>query len=372
MEKWLSSILAAALTASCLTVSAFAADGIFPADQAHAPTVYAVNADQFWQENRDKLLSQGISQYGERPFREGLMPVLAGTVDADGYLINEQWNYINEQGQVVDLNRGRFLYVFDFFEGLAAVIDKDTMKVGYIDTTGKLVIPCQFSAYDSMGSIYVGYFHDGKATVFTDGNFAETEYGGFTVKGAQVAEISKSGAKSNARTWNTDDLAGLYLISDSGYMPDAVEIPVVEEPLTLQIVNYTGIGAGDPLGDGNYVFSNGAAYAVQATNNTDEPLHECYALVSYEANESKAGTQIFFFEMDLQAHESKQYAFSSAFWGLTRGEYSFLWVKFDSKQEMESFRGAVPFAEDQAQAEGENRIVDSGRAAAWMQQNFGL
>lgn len=358
MKKILSGLLATLTLASCLTIPAFAADGVFPDDAGDVPTVYAANADQFWQENGDKLLSQDIFQYGERPFREGLMPVLVG----------DQWNYINEQGKVVDLNRGRFMYVFDFFEGLAAVIDKDTMKVGYIDTTGKLVIPCQYDAYDSMGCVYVGYFHDGKATVFTNGNFAETAYGGFTVKGAQIAEINKSGAKSNARTWGTDDLVGLYLIGDNGYMPDAVEIPVVEEPLTLRIVDYTGIGAVDD-GVGYNVFYNGAAYAAQATNNTGEPLNEYYALVSYTPDQSKSGTQVFFFEFDLGAGESRQYAFSSAFSGLSRGEYSFLWVKFDSKQEMESFRGAVPFVED---SDGVNRIVDSSRAAAWMQQNFGL
>lgn len=358
MKKFLSGLLAALTLASCLTIPAFAADGIFPNDAGDAPTVYAVNADQFWQENGDKLLSQNIFQYGERPFREGLMPVLVG----------DQWNYINEQGQVVDLNRGRFMYVFDFFEGLAAVMDKDTMKVGYIDTTGKLVIPCQYDAYDSMGGVYAGYFHDGKATVFTSGSFVETAYGGFTVKGAQIAEINKSGAKSNARTWGTDDLVGLYLIGDNGYMPDAVEIPVVEEPLTLRIVDYTGIGAVDD-GVGYNVFNNGAAYAVQATNNTTEPLNEYYALVSYTPDASKSGTQVFFFEIDLGANESKQYAFSSAFSGLSRGEYSFLWVKFDSKQEMQSFRAAVPFVEE---SEGINRMVDSSRAVAWMRQNFGL
>ena len=95
------------------------------------PAGAAVDANRFWQENGDKLMQQNIFQYGERPFREGLMPAL----------VNDQWNYINEKGEVVDLNRDRFMYVFDFFEGLAAVMDKDTMKVGYIDTTGKLVIP---------------------------------------------------------------------------------------------------------------------------------------------------------------------------------------------------------------------------------------
>ena len=338
MKKYLSALLAALTLVSSLAIPAFAA-----------------NADQFWLENGDKLLSQDIFQYGERPFREGLMPVLVG----------EQWNYIDEQGQVVDLNRGRFMYVFDFFEGLAAVMDKDTMQVGYIDTTGKLVIPCQFSAFDAMGSVYVGYFHDGRATVFASDAFG-------SVNGAQVAEINKSGVKSNARTWGTDDLTGLYLIGDNGYMPDAVELPVVDNPISKMVVNYTGNGAFDPMGDGSYVFSNGMAYAVQATNNTDQPQYACYALVSYAADKSNGGTQIFFFEMDLKPYETKQYGFSSGFSGLTRGDYAFLWVKFDSKQDMESFRSAVPFDQYQGQSEGEDRIVDSGCAGAWMQQNFGV
>ena len=362
MKKWMSGILTAALAASCLTFSSFAAGEIWPANEMSNPVFLAVSADQFWQENGDKLSMQDIYPYGERPFRDGLMPVLAG----------DQWNYINEQGQVVDLNRGRFLYVFDFFEGLAAVVDKDTMKVGYIDTTGKLVIPCQYYAYESMGSVFTGYFHNGKATVFTDGSFAATEYGGSSVNGAQIAEISASGSTSNARTWSTDDLMGLYLIGDNGYMPDAVELPVVENPISLMVVNYTGNGAFDPMWNGNYVFSNGAAYAVQATNNTDQSQYACYALVSYAADKSNGGTQIFFFEMDLKPYETKQYGFSSGFSGLTRGDYAFLWVKFDSKQEMESFRSTVPFAEDQQQSEGEDRIVDSEYAGAWMQQNFGL
>lgn len=46
--------------------------------------------------------------------------------------------YMDQQSNIVDLNRGRFSYVYDFFDGLAAVIDKNTGKVGYIDKTGAL------------------------------------------------------------------------------------------------------------------------------------------------------------------------------------------------------------------------------------------
>lgn len=358
MKKILSGLLATLTLASCLTIPAFAADGIFPDDAAYAPMVCAVNADQFWQENGDKLLSQDIFQYGERPFREGLMPVLVG----------DQWNYINEQGQVVDLNRGRFMYVFDFFEGLAAVMDKDTMKVGYIDTTGKLVIPCQYDAYDSMGGVYVGYFHDGKATVFTSGSFVETAYGGFTVKGAQIAEINKSGAKSNARTWGTDDLVGLYLIGDNGYMPDAVEIPVVEEPLDLFIENWS---------------ADNERMRYTVTNQSTSHITGYYALLSYwpvtsyyPANEiSPFESEYFFgyilpFEIELDPGESLQGEPGDIVSGWPTMTHK--WIQFDSKEEYESFLKADalknPHPGYQVTME-----IDTGEAGVqWMRDMFGI
>lgn len=352
MKKFLSGLLAALTLASCLTIPAFAADGIFPNDAGDAPTVYAVNADQFWQENGDKLLSQNIFQYGERPFREGLMPVLVG----------DQWNYINEQGKVVDLNRGRFMYVFDFFEGLAAVMDKDTMKVGYIDTTGKLVIPCQYYAYASMGSVNVGYFHDGKATVFTDGNFTETAYGGFTVKGAQVAEINKSGAKSNARTWNSDDLVGLYLIGDNGYMPDAVE----EQPSSPLQIEFE---------DGYFLSDFGPLYGLTFTNSSSQPVQGAFSLLVYKpeaycsactlgkafyekhpgygsyVHRDDIAATVFPIDMDLAAGESK--TVSMRFQEIYRlSDCRFVWVEYDDAAERKTYLTSDALYEDPYSAEG--------------------
>ena len=345
MKKFLSSLLAALTLASCLTIPAFAADGVFPDDAAYAPMVCAVNADQFWQENGDKLLSQDIFQYGERPFREGLMPVLVG----------DQWNYINEQGKVVDLNRGRFMYVFDFFEGLAAVMDKDTMKVGYIDTTGKLVIPCQFSAFDAMGSVYVGYFHDGKATVFVSDAFG-------SVNGAQVAEINKSGAKSNARTWNTDDLVGLYLIGDNGYMPDAVE----EQPSSPLQIEFE---------DGYFLSDFGPLYGLTFTNSSSQPVQGAYSLLvykpeaycsacalgkayyekhpglgDYEHRDDMIAT-VFPIDMDLAGGESKTVSlrFQVTY---TLSDYRFVWVEYDDAAERKTYLTSDALHEDPYSAEG--------------------
>lgn len=76
-----------------------------------------------------------VEEYGSRPFREGLKPVL----------VNGVWMYMDQQSNIVDLNRGRFSYVYDFFDGLAAVIDKNTGKVGYIDKTGALTDQLAFT-----------------------------------------------------------------------------------------------------------------------------------------------------------------------------------------------------------------------------------
>lgn len=198
MKKRLSSVLLAmALSVSVLAVPAF-----------------AVDTNTFWQDNAEVLAAQNIFQYGERPFREGLIPVL----------VNDEWNYLNEQAQVVDLNRGRFSYMFDFFDGRAAVIDKNTNKVGYIDKTGTLVIPCQFGYHDMMGTVYTGYFHNGQATVLKEYYPAEEDFSnGFPMMTSgtwEVAHIDKNGQLVDSYTTVEGMSAGLYLIGDNGYMTD--------------------------------------------------------------------------------------------------------------------------------------------------------
>ena len=219
MKKRLSSVLLAmALSVSVLAVPAF-----------------AVDTNTFWQDNAEVLAAQNIFQYGERPFREGLIPVL----------VNDEWNYLNEQAQVVDLNRGRFSYMFDFFDGRAAVIDKNTNKVGYIDKTGTLVIPCQFGSHDMMGTVYTGYFHNGQATVLKEYYPAEEDFSnGFPMMTSgtwEVAHIDKNGQLVDSYTTVEGMSAGLYLIGDNGYMTDQTE--TVTEPTygqsTVKIKGYT-------------------------------------------------------------------------------------------------------------------------------------
>ena len=239
MKKRLSSVLLAmALSVSVLAVPAF-----------------AVDTNTFWQDNAEVLAAQNIFQYGERPFREGLIPVL----------VNDEWNYLNEQAQVVDLNRGRFSYMFDFFDGRAAVIDKNTNKVGYIDKTGTLVIPCQFGYHDMMGTVYTGYFHNGQATVLKEYYPAEEDFSnGFPMMTSgtwEVAHIDKNGQLVDSYRTVEGMSAGLYLIGDNGYMTDQAE--TVTEPTygqsTVKIKGYTI--------DEDYV----GKLLIEVTNNGDAP-----------------------------------------------------------------------------------------------------
>lgn len=318
----------------------------------------AVESGEFWAENGQALADQGVTQYGERPFREGLMPVLVG----------DQWNYINEQGEVVDLNQGRFLYVFDFFEGLAAVIDKDTFQVGYIDTTGKLVIPCQFGAYDSMGAVFVGYFHNGTATVLKENSSDPSAM--------QVGKVDQNGTLTSGYASAGGELTGLYLISDSGYMPDElyVEPEPTEGKLTFQIEKFEGFGSLHPgIGD-ETVFQNGAAYQARATNVGGKPVSGRYALVSYssEINVGADGVQtvaaqIHYFDIDLQPGESETYAISSLFSGLSSGGFKFCWVAFDSMEEMEQFDAGVPYSDSD-----ELRGLDGVQALTWIRDTLGV
>lgn len=338
MKKLLAILLTAALSASLLVLP-----------------VSALDSETFWSENAESLAEKGIFQYGDRPFREGLMPVL----------VNDQWNYMDDKGNVVDLNQNRFSYVFDFFEGLAAVIDKNTGKVGYINTSGNLVIPCRFGAYDSMGSIFVGYFHDGTATVLEQSTSSSP--------GSMVLKTIDKKGNLKGTLASTEDLTGLYLISDSGYMPDASYTEPTEPSLSF-VVNKctTAFGSFNP-GFGEYVFSNGASYEAIATNHGAESISAHYALLSYcpEGSVSSQGPlftgQIHFFDIDLKPGQSKNYVFSSVFSGLSDGEFDFLWVAFDNEQEKNAFMENVPYSSDD-----EKRLLDADRGAAWMKANFGI
>lgn len=348
----------------------------------------AFDSEAFREQNADALESRGIFLYGTHEFRDGLMPVLVSNTwnytpfaDAEGGIPETVWNYINEDLEIVDLNRGRFTYVYPFFEGLAAVIS-DEGGVGYIDKAGKIVIPCQYGTVSQMGDVYTGYFKDGVATVLKDSYTIEINFGNsgspIMEHEWEVGKIDKTGNLVQAYQSVPDELTGKNLIADMGYMPDAAEL--LEEPeSSLSFVINMCTPAGWVDKGSEFFFDDGIAYGATATNNGKTAISEHYALISYDPllhhsydKEAMSWTgapyftgQIHFFEITLSPGESRQYIFSSGLYALSSGDYKFLWVKMDSAQEMEAFKSAIPFS-----ADGMSRAIDPKLGAQWMEENF--
>lgn len=316
------------------------------------PTL-AFDSEAFREKNSDALAARGISLYGMHEFREGLMPVL----------VKDQWNYIDEQLQVVDLNQNRFDYVFPFFDGLAAVWGDG--GVGYIDKTGKLVIPCSFYTYDTMGTVYVGYFQNGTAPVLKEHVLS-------TMSGNQgtllVGRIDRTG-KLVQDYQEVDTLWGLSFVSDVGDRLDAEAEP--EVAVSFVIDRYTPpMWVHDSSSDFN--LSDGASYAATVTNHTNSSLHSYYALVSYKSTltlwtgTSRFTGQIHFFDVELDANETKQLSFASQFSNLASGEYRFLWLEFEDAAEMKAFQNNAPLDPD------DGRQLDEDTGADWMQKELGI
>lgn len=315
-------------------------------------------------------LAADISEYGERPFREGLKPAL----------VDETWNYINEQGQVVDLNQGRFLYVFDFFEGLAAVIDHDFMT-GYIDKTGKLVIPCQYGYVSCMGMVYTGYFKNGVATVFEDAAaydiLCEDSYnvdisGGKQYTISYVGQIDKTGKQTKPFVSQHLNVYGLNLLSDAGYMPDAAPT-IPETDYSFQVTRYVPALYVDN-GEGDFLLDTGASYQIEFVNNTASPLKHDLAFVSYGRKlhddpwaGPKLNAQIHYISLDIAANGKQTVDISSEFNNLSGGAYAFATVDFEDSADKAAFRAFVPMITNS------DRAIDPGdKGVQWMKAILGI
>lgn len=323
MKKACKNILSALLCAVLLCGSALAFD-----------------LEAFWTQNGAALEGKGVFRYGVHEFQDGLMPVLVrndwGYELADGWVPDTVWNYINESLEVVDLNKGRFSYVFPFFDGLAAVIGDD--GVGYIDTTGTLVIPCSFGAYDSMGVVYTGYFRNGTAPVLKEA--VSVDPMGGSVPSFQVGRIDKAGALVQAYT-PVDTLSDLSFVSDMGDRLDAdADLPAPQTTrnqssyatTSFELVNPTG--AFDSIASYyrvNYKLQNNTATADQV----DIAVIPCVRGGDFDLD-GRLGLQadryyplpILHIEATLQPGETVKASFQPQ-WGLPADMLKYVVIKLD-------------------------------------------
>lgn len=312
---------------------------------------------------------------------------------SDGLLLMRnqmmQYSYLGEDGKLHDLNRGRFDALFPFSDGMAAVVSDN--KVGYIDTAGNLVIPCQFDApLNQVSSPYASSFENGTAWVFryregTDVSLVgwfDDLYGGW-------AQIDKTGKlltdySADAYVGHTGpddsvykqynlscpDSTGMGMVhftdectapnigtfnarfgpSDTGLtqLPTGKKDAYGQDETVLYVVK-RGTVSNKTLPD-IYIFDPGLedplGYTV--TNNTGKQLTAHYALLSYwpetsyyPATEISPHEDEFFYgqllslDLDLAPGES----IKGDCWAAVTGwsTMTHCWIQFDDKAERDAF-----------------------------------
>lgn len=329
------------------------------------------------------LAAGGYHEYGEHDYSaEGLKPVLAdntwGYFQREYGAPDEVWNYVDKSGKVLDLNQGRFGCMFEFYEGMAAVVDDETGKVGYINTAGKLVIPCQFGVYSGMGDQFVGYFKNGIAPVLEksvgfDPNFSgnETFALGYIDKTGRLTKPYVTVSNENA----ANSLIGYAFLGDNGHVWD--EEP--EEPQQDISIWFEDLGLN---------LDNGYAYHYTLTNNTAASIKKYAALVTYEPEMFKdlvydektnrfvrSGKPVFYgqihaIDIDLAAGASVEKPFVSSLGNVST--LSVAWIDFDSLAERDSFLKDRVFSEISIQDLQGYRYIDANTGAAWMKDTLGI
>ncbi len=172
------------------------------ADYGYGPIIVPdAETEKWWVEHVSELHERGIWNaftYGidyAGDFSDGLLPVTLSSGN----------DYVDKNGNLANLNQGRYELMYAFSDGMAAVFPKvDTGYVyngiGYIDTTGNQIIPTSdewLSLDIDDGMNYVGYFKDGKAVVLRERLNEKTTQGRFIYgdyfRGLYYAYIDKNG-----------------------------------------------------------------------------------------------------------------------------------------------------------------------------------
>jgi hypothetical protein len=187
-----------------------------------------------------------------------------------------------------------------------------------------------------------------------------------TINDEQIQELAETGTMTFLKGVMLDGTESVEFQRQYQGLPELLGIAVEEKPLEYVIENYDFHNTGSD----EYILDTGVSYKVTVKNTTNAPIHQYYALISYNpsASDSFGFTgQIHYFQIDLEPGESKAYPFVSYFRGLAGGTYQFVWVKFDSLSEKEAFDQTVPHGED-----SENRLLSPTESIQWMKDTFGI
>lgn len=100
-------------------------------------------------------LGEDLSTFGRHYFHNGKVTL---------YHMAVGWGYMDTTGTFYE-RADDVIYIFDYSEGYAPFIDIN-FKVGYMDATGKMVIPAKYDHYHNMGVVYAGRVINGQALVY--------------------------------------------------------------------------------------------------------------------------------------------------------------------------------------------------------------
>lgn len=131
------------------------------------------------QEYKVTKVKGDFTVFGDHYFHDGLLPVMVNYEEYyPGYWTTYD-AYLDRNGEILILNE--YVSGFDFSEGLAPVLSENVTKLGYMDTTGNIVIPMIFDVYGFEGILQAGRFVDGHALVFEYIEERYVDYGGYSV-----------------------------------------------------------------------------------------------------------------------------------------------------------------------------------------------
>lgn len=394
--------LGSALTAIVLTVTTLTV----PA-QAYTmePDGFTITPNQetldFWTQYKYPLNDRGIYEVSAdgwnfcAEFHDGLLRVNDSVSPPDGY--NGYWtNYVDKNGNLYDLNRGRYGEMYSFSGGYAAVIgDDDGMYsgMGYVNTKGdEVVSPHGDYTWLEVGSSttirYVGSFINGRAIVLrkpdvpssgfgTDAYRDTTTYNPYAPErwyGFEYAYIDPAGKLLTGWTLIQDweKVTGLPLYDQDGvwighrehgssvsdpYQPGGGETGQPEQPfvpefhapalpeynknapsLFASTAKITGVNVGM------------AAYGgmdVTVTNPTGVTDAGVVALVAFSQEGSQGEAGVFFIPYEVPAGESRTYTVSTP--GIVhQGIFNGVWESSGLPELMERYVDAaiVTFSDD--------------------------
>ena len=225
----------------------------------------------FWTQYKYPLNDQGIYEHSADnwnfcpEFHDGLLLIQDTVSPTEEYATWD--NYVDKNGTLHDLNQGRYWIMSSFSGGLASVgrnseKSNSVFNVGYIDTKGNEVIPCNEDwcrfQYGTLPFV-TGRFENGKAVVLRQ---PDVPFFGFGVDGIRDTTSYNTSLPDR---WYGMEYA--YIDTQGNYLTDWVLTQDINTLINLPLYDQDGIRLSDRV----YWGSGGSQ---EPTENPDPPAVE--------------------------------------------------------------------------------------------------